>query len=464
MPNSYNMMATRTKSSRNVLSPNVKAQSGEPAMKKVPLEKEEDSNKAEGRSLIITPELSEKTKRGQHLIRTAKQNCKHMGSVMSQLTGGHVETILVERESDDLTLENARLHKEVNELLFENEAMKNSFSKISVISEGKCVTMEKEVEKLRAENVALQTKLTQLEKASAQQLAALTAAVDEYSETIKKQNTELSVLKEERECLCYQVEESQNTIDQHKRLVKTLKMDQSREMEMHKQDVQELNTLKSQNTVLKEQLERSKILVKSYKTQYKQVNMRSQQQQIFIRRFEEDLQACVPVMTKSKELKQKFIDLKSRYLDDAKPADISERPEQEYKAVINRLERKVESLTRTEENTANMKRRMEKQLTVSLSTFQKRESQYNWLLCVERNKSKKMEKELKEKDLQLHDLMSTLNRNGQSVSGNLIAVVALDGESKEKDFEGHADKHLAESMTPQRSSRATQSVLSFSEI
>lgn len=458
------MMATRNKSSRSVLSPIVKAQSGEPTMKKVPLEKEEDSNKAEVRSLINTPELSEKTKRGQHLIRTAKQNCKHMGNVMSQLAAGHVKTILVERESDDLTSENERLHKEINGLLFENEAMKNSFSKISVITEGKCVTMEKEVEKLKAENAALQTKLTLMEKTSTQQLAALTAAVDEYSETIKKQNSELSVLKEERECLCYQVEESQNTIDQHKRLVKTLKMDQSREMEMHKQDAQELNTLKSQNTVLKEQLERSKILVKSHKTQSKQANLRSQQQQIFIRRFEEDLQACVPVMTKSKELKLKFIDLKSRYLDDAKPVDISERPEQEYKAVIGRLERKVESLVRTEENTANMKRRMEKQLTVSLATFEKRESQYNWLLCMERNKSKKMEKELKEKDMQLHNLMSTLNRNGQSISGNLIAVVALNEESKEKDFEGHTDRHPAESITPQCSSRATQSVLSFSEI
>lgn len=447
-----------------MLCPNVKAQIGELTMKKVPLEKEEESNKAEVRSLIHAPELSDKTKRGQHLIRTAKQNCKHLGNVLSQVTGGQVETGLEESESADLRLENTRLYQEVNELLFENEAMKNSFSKISVISEGKCVTLEKEVEKLKAENAALQTKLTDLEKTSTQQLVALTAAVDEYSETIKKQNLELCVLKEERECLRYQLEESQNTIDQHKKLVRKLKMEQSREMEMRKQDVQELNTLKSQNTFLKDQLEHSKILVNSYKTQFKQVNTRSQQQQIFIRRFEEDLQSCVPVMTKSKELKQKFIDLKSRYLDDARPVDCSERPEQEYQAKIRLLERKLESLTRTEKNNANMKWRIEKKLHVTLSTFQKRESQYHQLLCFERSKSKKMEKELKEKDLQLHSLMSTLKTDGQSVSGNFIAVVTLDDEANAKDIQGHSDKYAAASITPQRSSRATQSVLSLTEI
>lgn len=428
-------------------------------MKRVPYDKEEESIKAEVRSLL-NPELSDKTKRGQHLIRTAKQNCKLLGNVLSQVSGGQVATGLEDSGSTDLTLENTRLYQENNELRFEIEAMKNSFSKISVISEGKCVTLEKEVEKLRAENAALQNKLMDLEKTSTQQLGALTAAVDEYSETIKKQNLELSVVKEERECLCYQVEESQNTIDQHKKLVKKLKMEQSREMEIRKQDVQELSTLKSQNTVLKEELERSTILVRSYKTQFKQVNTRSQQQQIFIRRFEEDLQSCVPVMTKSKELKQKFIDLKSRYLDEARPVPCSERPEQEYQAKISLLERKLESLTRTEKNNANMKLRIQKTLLVTLKTFQKREREYTQLLCMERNKSKKMEKELKEKDLQLHGLMSNLKTDGQSVSGNFIAVVSLDDDANAMNMEGHSDRRAAASITPQRSSRATQSVLS----
>lgn len=457
-------MATRSKSSKTAPCPNVKAQIGEPTMKKVPLEKVEESNKDEVYSLVNPPDLSDK-KRGQHLLHTVKQNCKHLGNVLSQVTGGQLETSAEESESAaDLMLENTRLYQKVNELHFEIEAMKNSFSKISVISEGKCMTLEKEVEKFKAENAALQTKLTGLEKTSTQQLVALTATVDEYSETIKKQNLELSVLKEERECLRYQVEESQNTIDQHKKLVKKLKMEQYREMEMHKQDVQELNTLRSQNIVLKEQLERSEILVKSYKSQFKQVNMRSQQQQIFIRRFEEDLQSCVPVMTKSKELKQKFIDLKSRYLDDLKPVPCSERPEQEYQAKINLLERKLESLTRTEKNNANMKQRIQKTLLVTLKTFQKREREYSQLLCLERNKSKKMEKELKEKDLQLHSLMSTVKTDGQSISGNFIAVVTLDDETNAMNIQGHPDRHAAASITPQRSSRATQSVFSLAEI
>lgn len=458
------MMATRIKSSKNVHCANVKAHLGEPTMKKVPLEKEEESSKAEVRSLINAPELTERTKRGQHLIRTAKQNCKHLGNVLSQVTGGQVEIGLEESESDDLMLENTRLSQEIDELHFEIEAMKNSFSKISVISEGKCAALEKEVEKLKAENAALQTKLTDLEKTSTQQLVALTAAVDEYSETIKKQNLELSVLKEQRECLRSQVEESQNTIDQHKKLVKRLKMEHSREMELHKLDVQELSTLKSQNTSLKDKLEHSQTLVNSNKSQIKKVTMQWQQQQILIRRFEEDLQSCVPVMTKSKELKQKFIDLKSRYLDNAKPVDCSERPEQEYQAKITLLEKKIESLTRTEKNNANIKRRIEEKFSVTLSTFQKRERQYDQLLCFERSKSKAMEKELKEKDLQLHSLMSTLKTYGQSVSGNFIAVVTLDDEANTMNIQGHSDKHAAASITPKRSSRATQSVLSLTEI
>lgn len=429
-------------------------------MKKVQAEKEEEPNKAEFHSFINAPELCDKTKRGQHLIRTAKQNCKHLGNVLSQVSGGQVETGLEESESADLMLENTRLYQEVNKLHFDIEAMKNSFSKISVISEGKCVTLENEAGKLRAENTALQAKLMDLEQTSTQQLGALTAAVDEYRETIKKQTLELSGLKEEKECLCHQVKESQNTIDQHKKLVKKLKIELSKEVELHKQDVQELNTLKSQNTDLKGQLEHSNILVDSYKKQFKQVNMRSQQQQIFIRRFEEDLQSCIPVMTKSKELKQKFVDLKSRYLDDARPVHCSERPEQEYQAKINLLERKLECLTQTEKNNANMKRRIEKQLCVIRSTFQKRESQYSRLLCMEREKSKKMEKELKEKNLQLHSLMSTLKPDGQSVSGNFIAVVTLDDEANAKNIQEHSDELAAASMTPQRSSRSTQILIS----
>lgn len=459
----FYIMATRNKPSKNVLCPNVKAQIGEAATKKVPLEKEEECNRADVCSLISAPELNDKTKRGQHLIRSAKQNCKHLGNVLSQVSGGQVETGLEESESADLTLENTRLYQEVNKLQFEIEAMKNSFSKISVISEGKCVTLEKEVEKLKAENAALQTTLTNLEKTSTQQLVALTAAVNEYSETNKKQTLDLSVLREEREYLRCQLEESLNTIDQHKKLVKKLKIEQSREIELHKQDIQELNTLKIQNTLLKEKLERFEVLVQSYKTQFKQVNMRWQQQQIFIRRFEEDLQSCVPVMTKSKELKQKFIDLKSRYLDDPRAVHCSERPEEEYRAKIALLERKLESLMRTGKNNANMKRRIEEKLSVTLSTFQKRESQYTELLCMERKKSKEMEKELKEKNLQLHSLMSTLKTDGQSVSGNFIAVVTLDDEPNEMDIPGHSDKHAAASITPRRSSRATQSVLSLTD-
>lgn len=456
-------MATRNKSSKNVLGSNVKVQTGEQMMKKVPGEKEEESKKAEVRSLINAPDLNEKTKRGQHLIRTAKQNCQHLGNVLSQVTGVQVETGLEESAPTDLMLENTRLYQEVSALHFEIEAMKNSFSKISVISEGKCVTLEKEVETLKAENATLQTKLTELEKTTTEQTVALSAAVNECRETIKKQKLELSVLREEKEFLRHQVQESQSTIEQHKRLLKKCKMGQSKEMEMHKQDVQELNTLKSQNAILKKDLERSSVLVNSYKAQIKQVNMRAQQQQIFIRRFEEDLQSCVPVMTKSKELKEKFIDLKNRYLDEARPVDCSERPEQEYQAKITLLERKVESLTRTEKNNANMKRRIEEKLSVTLSTFQKRESRYCQLLCLEKSRSREMERELKEKDLQLHSLMATLKTDCQGVSGNFIAVVTLDDEAHTMNIQCHSDKDTAACITPKRSSRATQSVLFSTE-
>ncbi|XP_029693887.1 puff II/9-1 protein-like [Takifugu rubripes] len=249
------------------------------------------------------------------------------------------------------------------------------------------VHKQEEVEKLKGENAALQTSLRDLETKSSQQLEALTATVEENGEIIKKQNEEISSLMDERESLRYQVEESQNSINQDKKLMKKLKMEHCKQVEILKQNINELNKVKSQNLLQKEQLENSKILVKSYKTQFKQMNMQYQQQQIFIRRFEEDLQSCVPLITKSKELRQKFIDLKSRYLDDGKGVLCSEKPEQEYEVKISFLEKKLESLTRIRQNDAKIRRQMQHKFFEILSTFYKKESHYTQLLSEEEKKS-----------------------------------------------------------------------------
>lgn len=111
-----------------------------------------------------------------------------------------------------------------------------------------------------------------------------------------------------------------------------------------------------------------------------------------------------------------------------------------------------------------MKQRIQKTHLDTLKTFQKREREYSQLLCLERNKCKKMEKELKEKDLQLHSLMSTVKTDGQSISGNFIAMVTLDDETNAMNIQGHPDRQAAASIIPQRSSRATQSVFSLAEI
>lgn len=454
-------MATKTKSFKNLLCPNIKAQIREPAMKKVQLQKEVERDKAEIHSQATVPELSDSTlKRGEDLICTAKHNCKQMRQLLSKVTSLK-ETSSDESESADEGVENARLYQEIRDLRFEIEAMKNSFSKMSVISQAKCTTLQEEVEKLTGENAALQTSLTDLETESSKQLEALTATVKEDGEIIKKQNVEISSLREERKCLYYQAEESQNSIDQHKKLVRKLKMEHCRELELHKQDIQEINRLKSQNALLKEQLENSKILVKSYKTQFKQINTRYQQQQIFIRRFEEDLQSCVPLMTKSKELKQKLLDLKSRYLDDSKGVLCSEKPEQEYEAKISLLEKKLESLTRTGQNNAKIKRRMQQKFSEILSTFDKKENHYTQLLGKEKNKSNALERELNEHremvaQLQSANLMlSAVCCDAQCPPGNLTFAPPL-GEI-ETETERRIQERAAASIPSQCSSGATPS-------
>ncbi|TWW66802.1 hypothetical protein D4764_20G0008340 [Takifugu flavidus] len=336
-----------------------------------------------------------------------------------------------ESEAADVGVGNARLYQEIRDLRFEIEAMEKSFSTMSVINEAKCATLQEEVEKLKGENAALQTSLRDLETKSSQQLEALTATVEENGEIIKNQNEEISSLMDERESWRYQVEESQNSVNQDKKLMKKLKMEHCREVEILKQNINELNKVKSQNLLQKEQLENSKILDKSYKTQFKQMNMQYQQQQIFIRRFEEDLQSCVPLITKSKELRQKFIDLKSRYLDDGKGVLCSETPEQEYEAKISFLEKKLESLTRTRQNDAKIRRRMQHKLPEILSKFDKKESHYTLLLSKEKKKSNAFEKELNEHremvvQLQNANLMLSAVRCGaQSAPGNLTSALPL---------------------------------------
>lgn len=429
------MMSTKTKYLKNALCPNINKQIAEPVRKRVTMEKQEECNVAEIPSQIDLPEFSDNLfNRGQHVICNTKQNCKQKRKVLSKVSS------LVEINSDeskcvDMGLENVRLMQEIEELRFAKEAMTNSFCEMSRSSEAKYTTLQREVERLAGENAALQTSLMDLEKTSTEQLHALTATVNETSEIIKKQDVEISDLNEVRKSLRNQVEESQNNINQHNKLVKKLKMENSREIEIYKQDAQELNTLKSQKIVLKEQLEYSKMLLKSYKTQFKEMKTQYQQQQTFIRRFEEDLQSCVPLMTKSKELKQKFIDLKSRYLDNNRPVHCSEMPGQEHQAKISFLEKKVETLTRTGQNYAKIKRRMEQKFSETLSTFNRKESHSTQLLCKEKNKSSVLERQLKEQremvmQLQSANLMSTMS-DAQSAPGNLTTVFPPDEEANE---------------------------------
>lgn len=305
--------------------------------------------------------------------------------------------------------ESPGLNQERSELHFRIKVMMDEFTKCLQISERKFIALEKETEKFKAENAALQTKQMKAESESMRQCVTLTAAVDECSKTMKKQNLQINDLREDKERLCQQGKETQKYLSYHQKLLKELKMEHSKEMEMHKQDVEELNTVKTQNSALKEELERSKVLVNSYRTQLNHINTRCQQQQMCIRRFEEDLQSCVPVMTKSRELKEKFIDLKLRYLDDRRPVNYSENPEKEHEAKISLLEKNVESLKRTGQNYININRRMQQKLNVALSTFEKKESHYRQLLTLEKRKSEKLERELNEKDCQTQGLLALLS-------------------------------------------------------
>lgn len=310
------------------------------------------------------------------------------------------------RSADLLRLENERLHQRIKELELADVNAQGAIITCIKLNKMENDALEQKNQNLKAETEALQTNLKESERNRIEEQVNFTSKLDEQSQTIETLNSEISQLTKDIESLQNQLEESKKDINQQQKLLKKLKMEHSRDMKIHEQKMQELDMLKSQHTVVKEELEHSKTLLVSHQTQAKQVNTRCQQQQMFTRRFKEDLQSCIAVMTEPKDLKQKLLDLKSRYLEDAKPLACSENPEKEYKEKIMDLEKKMESSRQTVQNEANMRQRLQKKYSECLKAFHKKERQYIEILTLQKSKVKNLEEELKEKDLQLQHLKS----------------------------------------------------------
>ncbi|TWW66397.1 hypothetical protein D4764_20G0004290 [Takifugu flavidus] len=238
----------------------------------------------------------------------------------------------------------------------------------------------------------LQGKVEDLEYKSTEKQNRLQMTVEEQKEVIRTLKADLIRSNEERESLTVQLRENKAFAEEYRNIMKEIERRHS--LKKNKNINPQMHKLICHNTVLMEKLDQSKILIDTEKANSKQLQTQCQQLQTYIRRFEEDLQACTSVITEPKELKHKVATLKSIYLDNRKIDPSLDNLETKYQSKIRAQEQKIARLMRIKKNDENIRKRLEQKLSATVSTFTKREKKYIKLLQVEIYKTKQMEKEL----------------------------------------------------------------------
>ncbi|TWW66804.1 hypothetical protein D4764_20G0008360 [Takifugu flavidus] len=219
----------------------------------------------------------------------------------------------------------------------------------------------------------LQVKLEDLEYESTEQQNRLKTTVEEQNKVIRTLKADLIRSNKERESLTVQLQENKALAEEYRKIMKEIERRHS--LKKSKNINPQMRKLICHNTVLMEKLDQSKILIDTEKANSKQLQMQCQQLQTYIRRFEEDLQACTSVITEPKELKQKVATLKSIYLDNRKIDPSLDNLETGYQSKIGALEKKIARLMRIKKNDENIRKRMEQKLSATVSTFTKREKE-----------------------------------------------------------------------------------------
>lgn len=339
-------------------------------------------------------------RQGHLIITNAKQHFWQLKQVFDNLVNKAKEISqsqgkLEGQSSQELAFET--LQQERDQLQFQVKATNSAFRELSIEKEMQLNSLQNDFGRLKEEMENLQVKLENVEQKSTEQQNRLKKTVEEQNEVIRTLKADLIRSNKERESLTEQLQENKAYADEYRNIMKEIERRHS--LKRNKNITPQMHKLICHNTVLMEKLNQSKILIDTEKANSKQLQMQCQQLQTYIRRFEEDLQACTSVITEPKELKQKVATLISNYLDNRKIDPSLDNLETEYQSRIRALEKTIARLMRIKKNDENIKKRIEQKLSATVSTFTKREKEYIKFLQVEISKNKQMEKVLKQANL-----------------------------------------------------------------
>lgn len=406
-----------------------------------PCQKVEDENPAEK---IITmtreeeegsesPRLSEgEVREGQRIITNAKKHCRLMKQVLLKLMSNSQEigpsTQEIDKEHGSLQSEITTLQQEKEQLQIQVKAMKSAFRDLSVNNEMEFNSLQNSLVKLKEEKENLQVRLYDLERTSTERQTRLKTTVDEQREAIQTLHLDLAESKQEIKSLHFQVDENKSFAQEYRHIMKEIERNQR--MKNNKNIHPQMRKLICHNTVLMEQLDQSKNNVNTLKAHCKHLQLQSLQQQTYIRRFEEELQACMSFIAEPRQLKQKLTVLKRNYIDNPKIEQNLENFETEHQTIIGNLQKRLERLARIMRNNKNIRKQLEKKLSEAVSTFSKKESEYIKLLKLEIYKTKHMERELKKANVKV----DTANKTKLGGSGRSACSSVTTQMDEETDF------------------------------
>lgn len=340
---------------------------------------------------------------GQRIIANAKKHRRLMQQVLLKLKGNNQELGPITQETKEgqggLQSEITTLQQEKEQLQVQVKAMKSAFRDLSVNNEMEFNSLQSTLVQLKEEKENLQVRLDVLECTSTEQQTRLKTTVDEQREVIQRLNLDLAESKQEIKSLHFQVEENKTFAQEYRRIMKEI--ERNRRLKNNKNIHPQVRKLICHNTFLMEELEKSKLIINTQKAHCKHLQLQSLQRQTYIRRFEEELQACTSVITEPKQLKQRLAVLKRNYVDNPKIEQNLENFETEHQTKIDDLEKRLQSLARIMRKNKTIRKRLEHKLSETVSTFSKKESEYIKLLRVEIHKTKQMERELKKANVKV---------------------------------------------------------------
>lgn len=421
---------------RNLPCQKVKDQNAADKIKKITREEEKGS---------VSPRLSEgEIREGRRIITNAKKHCKLMKQVLLKLMSNTQDIGPIKQDINEghvsPQLEITTLQQEKEQLQVQVKAMKSAFRDLSVNNEMEFNSLKNRFMKVKEEKENLQVRLDDLECTSTEQQTRLKRTVDEQGEVIQTLNLDLAESKQEIKSLHLQVEENREFAQEYRQIMKEIERKQKKKNKtIHPQ----LSKLICHNTVLKKELDQSKNIINTQRAHCKHLQLQSLQLQTYIRRFEEELQACMCVITEPKQLKQKLTVLKRNYIDNPKVEHNLVNFETEHQNKIGALEKRLQRLARIMRNNRNIRNQLEQKLSETVSNFSKKESEYIKLLQVEIYKAKQMERELKKSKVKVDtDYITTLETSARSSCSSV--ATQLDEETvkfkkKHCDLSEHSD-------------------------